>query len=300
MSPALFHPRYWAAWAGFGVLRLTALLPYRLLLATGRTLGRVARPLASSREDIARRNLALCFPDASESERERMLSAHFESLGASLFEFPLAWWGNGSRLDRLADITGLDNLKTASEAGKGVLLLSAHFTSLEIGGRLLSRHFLFDAMYRQNENPVVEHVVAGARRGSCADIIPRDAVKKLLRRLRDGHTIWYAPDQNTARHKGVFVNFFGHTASTTPATHKLAKLTGAKVVPFMAVRKEDGSGYRLVLEPALEDFPSDDVEADTQRINDIIERWVRESPEQYLWIHRRFRTQPVRTEPGIY
>ena len=158
----------------------------------------------------------------------------------------------------------------------------------------------FDAMYRKTESPVVEHLTASRRAHYSGEIIPRDALKKHVRRLRDGHTVWYAPDQNTQRKKAVFVKFFGHMASTTPATHKLARATGARVVPFKAVRKADGSGYRLSLEPALEDFPSADAEADTQRINDIIERWVREDPEQYLWIHRRFRTRPDHEDPKIY
>ena len=142
--------------------------------------------------------------------------------------------------------------------------------------------------------------MASSRARGCGELIPRHAAKLVLRRLRDGHIVWYAPDQNTQRKKSVFVRFFGHLASTTPATHKLARLTGAKVVPFMAARKPSGSGYRLIIEPALEDFPTDDVITDTQRVNDIIERWVREYPEQYLWIHRRFRTRPAGDDAKIY
>lgn len=250
--------------------------------------------------EIAERNLELCFPDLPSAERDHLLTAHFESLGIGLFEIPLSWWGSDRRFESLGEFSGLENLTEAADAGRGVLLLSAHFTCLEIGGRLLSRHFRLDAMYRRANNPVMDYVMSMARKTGCNEIIPRDAVKTLVRRLRGGNTVWYAPDQNTQRKKSVFVKFFGHLASTTPATHKLARLTGAKVVPFLAVRKTDGRGYRIILEPALRDFPSDDPVADTQRINDIIERWVREYPEQYLWIHRRFRTRPSRGDPKIY
>jgi len=243
----------------------------------------LARRLASGRAEIAARNLELCFPELDRAARARLLAAHFQSLGISLFEIPFTWWGSDRRLESLAEISGLDNLTEAMDAGGGVLLLSAHFTCLEIAGRLLIRHVPFDAMYRPSENPVVEYVMANARKRGCDELIPRHAARNVLRRLRTGHTVWYAPDQNTQRKKSVFVRFFGHLASTTPATHKLARLSGAKVVPFMAVRKPDGRGYRLVLEPALQDFPTDDPVADTQRINDIIERWVREYPDQYLW-----------------
>lgn len=296
----LYHPRNWPTWIGVGVLRMLALLPYPLACRLGRWLGRLVRQFARSRERIARRNLELCFPEFDNAAREHLLRQHFELLGISLFEVALAWWGARGRLEPLVEIKGLEHLRAASERGKGVLLLSAHFTSLEISGRLLSFHAPFDAMYRQSENPVIEHAMATGRRSFCDDIIPRDAVKQMLRRVRAGHTVWYAPDQNTQRKKAVFPTFFGHAASTTPATHKLARMTGAAVVPFMAVRKPGDSGYLLLIEPALEDFPSDDVLADTQRVNDIIERWVREYPEQYLWIHRRFRTRPTPEEPRLY
>lgn len=266
----------------------------------GKILGRIALPLAFGRARIARRNIELCFPELDPAERERLVKAHFASLGMAAFEVALAWWGSDRRLEGLAEISGLENLQAAAEEGKGVLLLSAHFSCLDIGGRFLSQHFQFDAMYRKSNAPVVEYVMARSRARHCRAIIQRDELKKLLRSLRAGNAIWYAPDQNTQRKKAVFVKFFGHLASTTPATHKLAQMTGARVVPFQTVRKADGSGYRLILEPALENFPTDDAEADTQRVNDIIERWASADPEQYLWIHRRFRTRPNSSDPQIY
>lgn len=300
MNPRLLNPRFWPAWLGFGLLRAVSLLPYPALLRLGRALGWLGRHLARQRAGIARRNIELCFPGLTAQGRQQVFEAHFASLGIAIFETALAWWAGDRRLAPLADVSGLEHLHAASEQGRGVLLLSAHFTCLELGGRLLVRHVPLDAMYRRSGSPVVEHLTASRRAHFSGEIIPRDALKKMLRSLRAGHTIWYAPDQNTQRKKAVFVRFFGHFASTTPATHKLAQMTGARVVPFRTVRKTDGSGYRLTLEPALEDFPSEDVEADTQRINDIIERWVREDPEQYLWIHRRFRTRPDTNDPRIY
>ena len=300
LEPHLLHPRHWPAWLGIVMLRVLILLPHPLVMRLGRGLGRVARLLLRQRADIARRNIELCFPELDPDGREQLVKAHFASLGMAAFEAPLAWWGSDSRLDGLAEISGLENLLAAADGGTGVLLLSAHFSCLDIGGRFLSRQFQFDAMYRPSNSPVVEHVMAGSRARHCGTIIQRDEIKKLLRSLRAGHAIWYAPDQNTQRKKAVFVKFFGHPAATTPATHKLAQMTGARVVPFQTVRKADGSGYRVTLEPALEDFPTGNPEVDTQRVNEIIERWVREDPEQYLWIHRRFRTRPEPTDPKIY
>jgi KDO2-lipid IV(A) lauroyltransferase len=296
----LLHPRHWPAWLGIGILRLLVILPHPFLMRLGRMLGGLVRMLFAKRTQIARRNVELCFPELDEVQREQLVKAHFASLGMAAFEVPLAWWGSDRRFEGLAEISGLENLQAAADQGKGVLLLSAHFSCLDIGGRFLGPHFRFDAMYRPSNSPVVEYVMSRSRARHCDAIIQRDEIKKLLRALRAGHAIWYAPDQNTQRKKAVFVKFFGHLASTTPATHKLARMTGARVVPFQTVRKPDGSGYRLTLEPALEGFPTDDVAADTQRVNGIIERWAREQPEQYLWIHRRFRTRPDPTDPKIY
>jgi KDO2-lipid IV(A) lauroyltransferase len=300
LESQLLHPRFWPAWIGIGLLRALIILPHPMLMGLGRMLGGLALHLARQRAGTARRNIELCFPELDPVERERLVKAHFASLGMTLFEVALAWWGSDRRLNGLAQVSGMENLQAAADEGKGVLLLSAHFSCLDIGGRFLTQRFGLDAMYRPSNSPVVEHFMSRSRAHYCGTIIQRDEIKKLLRSLRAGHAIWYAPDQNTQRKKAVFVEFFGHMAATTPATHKLAQMTGAKVVPFQTVRKADGSGYRLTLEPALENFPTEDVEADTQRINDLIERWVREDPEQYLWIHRRFRTRPERTDPRVY
>ena len=296
----LVRPRTWPLWLAFGLLRVAVLLPYPALMRCGRLLGRLSLPIAKKRAAIARRNLGLCFPELDAGARENMLRAHFESLGIALLEFGLAWWGSDRKLQGLAEVEGLDHLEAAASAGKGVLLLSAHFTCLEMGGRLLAPHFRIVPMYRPSSDPLVRHLMDTARRRVCSEIIPRDAVKQLIRSLRAGNVVWYAPDQNTGRRKGVFVDFFKHKACTTPASARLSTISGAPVVPFMAVRKPDDSGYLLRLEPSLVDFPSGDLEADTQLTNDIIERWIRQYPEQYLWIHRRFRTRPNRSDPGIY
>ena len=292
--------RYWPTWLGFFCLRLGVFLPYTWLCGIGKTIGQLAMLFAQKRRRIAEINLSLCFPEMLEPDRQALIKAHFKSLGVALFEIPMGWWGPDNALRRLAHVQGLKHLEDALKQEKGVILLSAHFTSMEIGARLLTLFLPFHVMYRSHKNPVMERFLAINRARHCEKAILRDDVRGLIRSLRDGKAVWYAPDQNTHRRQAVFVKFFGHIASTNSATARLTKLTGAAVVPFRTIRRAEGDGYDLILEPALENYPVGELKADTQQINDIIEGWVRENPEQYLWIHRRFRTRPNTGDPPIY
>ncbi len=297
---SLAHPRYWATWMAVAWLRGLAWMPYRWLLRSGPVLGRCYAWLMPRRREIARINLEICFPEKSAQWRENLLLRQFDNLGRSLLEVPIAWWGSPARLRPLTHVHGMEHLHAAAQRGKGVLLLSAHFNSPEIGGRMLCHLIPFWAMYRPSNNPVMDRVISRARRRWLAGIIARDDVRQVIRRLKQGEIIWYAVDQNTSRRESVFADFFGTPASTNAATARLAKITGAAVVPFKSIRREDGSGHDLYLEPAWDNFPSGDLMADTQRVNDLVEDWVRQTPQQYMWIHRRFRTRPNRSDPKLY
>jgi len=296
----LYHPRFWLTWVGVALLRLMALLPYGMIQWMGPFVGRLYAIVMPKRKIIARTNIDLCFPDRSPGWRKQLLRDSFDSLGKTLLEAPLAWWAPTSRMSRLAHIHGLENLQAAMDRGKGVLLLSAHLNSPEFGGRLLVNEQPFVAMYRPSNNPVIDRMISRARLQWLPQIITRHNVRAVIRALKQGKAIWYAVDQNAGRKESVFADFFGIPASTNPATARLAKLSGAVVVPFRAIRREDGQGHDVFLEPAWDDFPSGDLAADTQRVNDLVERWVRETPEQYMWIHRRFRTRPQRSDPRLY
>jgi KDO2-lipid IV(A) lauroyltransferase len=193
-------------------------------------------------------------------------------------------------------VEGAENLPP--DDGRGTIFLTAHFSSLEMSGRYLAHRTASNAMYRRNENPVIQWLFERYRVGhGIRGIIDRDDVRSMLKALKNGEGVWFAPDQNFAHKGGVFSDFMGVPAATNTATSRFAKMTGARVIPFTLIREQ--GGYRLVIEPALENFPSGDVAADTQRINDIYTRWVRRAPEQYNWIHRRFKTRPDRA-PSPY
>jgi len=289
---ALFAPRYWGTWLGLGLLWLLTRLPYVWQLKAGRWLGRTVYRLAKRRRRIAAINLNLCFPELSVSEREALLIQHFESLGMGLLEMVTAWWVADKHLAHLGQLEGFEHLEAALSRGKGVILLSAHFTSLEIGTRFLTLKTQVHATYRPHENPVVELFMKKSRELHAEKAISRDAIRDMVRSLRQNKPVWFAIDQNFGHKNSVFAPFFGIPAATNTATARLAKLTGAAVVPFFVSRLPDAKGYQVILQPALTDFPTDDNVADATTVNGLIEQQTRQAPEQYLWAHRRFKDRP--------
>jgi len=296
------HPyslRYWPTWLGLGLLRCLSHLPFAWQLATGRRLGRLLRAAGRRREHIATVNLSLCFPDQPAEARGQILAELFESIGIGILEMAMSWWAPDRRLRPLADIQGLEHLQAALQDGKGAILLSGHFTTLEIGGRLLAQQAPFHVMYREHKNAAFEAVMHAARVRNFGKAIPRGDLRGMLNSLKDNIPVWYAPDQDYGAEQSLFVPFFGIPAATITATSRLARISGAPVVPFFQTRLPGSRGYRLTLYPALDDFPGASVEADTRRINAILEDQIRAQPGQYLWVHRRFKTRPP-GEAGVY
>jgi KDO2-lipid IV(A) lauroyltransferase len=296
---ALLAPRHWPAWLGVGVIWLVAKLPYPALLALGRGVGRLAMLIRNERRRVAARNIALCYPALDAAQQRRLLDAHMRDLGVMLVEFALGWMGSDRALDRLpVHIDGLEHLAAARAQGKGVLLVGGHFSHLELCARLVSRRIRIAGMYRRMDSAVFEWVVLRARLHYAEAMFDKDDLRGTVKYLRAGGTLWYAPDQDMRSKDSVFVPFFGVPAATITATHHLARLSGAAVVPFFHHRLP-GGGYALRLEAPLADFPSADITADTARVNIAIERMVREAPEQYLWVHKRFKSRPA-GEPPVY
>ncbi|CEA06211.1 lipid A biosynthesis lauroyl acyltransferase [Pseudomonas saudimassiliensis] len=300
-KPALLHPRYWPMWIGLGLLWLVIRLPYRVLLQLGRLVGWGMYHLMRERREIARINLELCFPQWSAAERNRVLRENFASNGIALFEMAMAWWWPPQRLAKLARVEGLEHLQRAAAAGQGVVLMSLHFTTLEIGAALLGQRATIDGMYREHKNAAFDYVQRRGRERHNADAVAveREDVRSMLKSLRKGRGIWYAPDQDYGRKASVFVPLFGVPAATVTATATFARLGKAQVVPFTQTRLPDAQGYLLTVHPPLEDFPQGDEQADALRINQWVEQEIRQQPEQYMWVHRRFKTRPE-GEPRPY
>ncbi len=291
---AFLHPRYWLLWCGLAILWLVTQLPYRFLLQLGRALGALMLQVATSRRHIVTRNLELCFPQLSQTERQRLVRENFAAMGIAFFEMAMSWWWPKKRLSRLVQVQGLEHLQEAQAQGQGVILMAIHFTTLEIGAALLGQQHTIDGMYRAHKNPVFDYVQRRGRERHNADAqaIEREDVRGMLKVLRQGRAIWYAPDQDYGPKQSLFVPLFGVPAATVTATSKFAKLGRAQVIPMRQTRLPNGQGYLIQIEPPLQDFPSDSDEQDCLRINRWIEQAIAQHPEQYLWAHRRFKTRP--------
>jgi KDO2-lipid IV(A) lauroyltransferase len=285
-------PRYWLIWIGMGLLRLAVMLPHGAGLALGRRIGRLAHAVGGSRRAVVRRNLALCFPEQSVAERHELAKRHFEALGMSLIEMGIGRWASDRRIRRLMTLEGVDHLQSALAEGKGVILLSAHFTTLEASGRALAFESPpFDAVYRKNRSDFITELQRTGREVSADATIEKRDIKKMVKSLRSGRPVWYAPDQSFDRKGAVVVEFFGVPCMHTTATSSLARVGKAAVLPYFPRRLENGH-YVMSIGPSFEDFPGEDPVADTERYVQALEAHIRLCPEQYFWIHRKFKNLP--------
>ena len=298
-AASLWHPRFWLSWIGLGVVWLGARLPYRALLALGRALGALTNHLPGERRRVAQRNIELCFPELDVVQRAGLVRDSLRDLGLLFVEFAFAWFGSARALAAVpCAIEGLEHLEACRRRGQGALLVGAHFSHLELCARLVSQRIRIAGMYRVMDDAVFERAVLQARLRYADAMFTKDDIRGTIRYLRRGGTVWYAPDQDMRGKDCVFVPFFGIPAATITATHHLARLSGAAVIPFFHKRNA-GGGYTLRLEAPLDDFPTADVAADTARVNACIERMVRAAPAQYLWVHKRFKSRPA-GEPPVY
>lgn len=287
-----WSPRYWPVWFGMALLRLICLLPHRAALSVGSMFGRIAHSIGGSRRAVVRRNIELCFPELSPDERDALAFEHFKALGMTLIEMGLGRWASDSHLQSITRLKGIEHVHNALQAGHGVILLSAHFTTLEIMGRVLALNMPpFDAVYRRNRSEFMTELQRTGRERSAESTIEKRDIKKMVRSLRKKRAVWYAPDQRYDRKGSEVVPFFGIPAMHTTATSTLARLGKAAVVPFFPRRLPD-STYEMTLLPAFENFPGDDPVADTRRYVEVLERHIRSCPEQYFWVHRKFKNLP--------
>ena len=292
-------PRYWPTWLGLGILRLTIQLPDPALRALAAGLGRLGYHLMPQRRRITRTNIDRVFPELNKAARRRLVQESFYSATYAVFESAIAWWAPDRRLKDRYVLEGREHLDAALEAGKGAILLGGHYTTLEISGRLLGYEVPnVYPTYKRAHNPLVEALMSRARKRNNAGLIWSKDIRGIVRQLKQNDVVWIAPDQDFGYDRSVFAPFMGITASTLTVIARLARMSGATVLPYYSRRTGNGR-YHLTIAPPLADFPSGDDVADATAVNRAIETGVRAAPGQYLWGHRRFRTRP-RGEPQFY
>ncbi|HVP70173.1 MAG TPA: hypothetical protein VMS45_02540 [Gemmatimonadaceae bacterium] len=284
-----WKPRHWPAWALWLWMRLNAALPLRVALAIHIPVGKALYRLAPKMRRVVRRNLEICFPDLDSAAIEALSKRQFEALAMTIPECAASWLGRD--VPGRFEFSGLEHLNAAVARGKGALLYTGHFTPLDICGAAFKGVApLYSAMVSRRSSPVLNELQWRGRARNSHEIISSDSVRSLLKFLRRNGVVWYAPD--LAYRDGVLLPFFGEPAMTNIATSKIARVSGATVLPYQYRRIKGSARYEIRIYPPLDGFPSDDPVADTRRLGTFLEQFIRDAPEQYQWIHKRFRFRP--------
>ena len=291
----LYHfwtPNHWCLWLFLGLLRLSTLLPYRVQLRFFKSVGRLLHHFDIQQRATARRNIELCFPSLSPHERDALVLAHYEAIGAAIMELGLARWASDTKIAAMSQIEGANNLTEALQQGEAVILLTGHFTSLELSGRIMQIICpQFDAVFKQHPNEFLSEIFRTNRERAVENTIESKDVRGMVRSLLSGSALWFAPDQTVRSKQSVMIAFFGEPALTNTASSKLAKLCKAIAIPWFLRRLPEG-GYVMTILPRMENFPSDDPVEDTKHYVAILEEQIRRSPEQYIWTYRKFKGRP--------
>lgn len=285
-------PKYWPTWLALGIVRLITLLPLRILAGMGHGVGMLAYNLGSSRRKIALKNIQACFPEYAEAECERINKEHFSLVGQSVFTVPANMWIASKRFASRVEITQREHYDRALAEGRNIILLAPHFVGLDVGGFAVSQERDAISMYQYAKNLLMDEIVKRGRGRYGGVLIERKApLRQTIKAIRKGMPFYYLPDQDAGR-KGVFVPFFHPLASTVPALGKFAKMSNAVVIPVKTRVKPKGQGYEVSFGAPLENYPSGDDMADTAAMNKAVEAMIRTMPEQYFWVHKRFKTRP--------
>ncbi|MEZ9565362.1 LpxL/LpxP family Kdo(2)-lipid IV(A) lauroyl/palmitoleoyl acyltransferase [Vibrio artabrorum] len=290
---ALLHPKYWGVWLGFGLLALIVnVLPYKILFLLGRSLGVLGTLFAKKRVAVATRNLELAFPDKSSDEVAAMASENLKNTGMALIETGITWFWPTWRFQRLLIDKDTQALRTHRANGKGVLLCCVHALNLEITARAMAVLGISGlGVYRPHSNPAYEFIQHRGRTQNGNRLIHRKDVKLMIRMLRQGETLWYLPDHDYGRNKSVFVPFFAvPDACTTTGTSILAYTSRCALVPGSGFRNAEGQ-YEIMADESIEEnYPQKDSKAAAAYMNRYLEKVILRAPEQWMWLHKRFKT----------
>lgn len=285
-------PHYWTTWAGLAGMALVAHLPYRMALFGGKLFGYLLHFFAHSRRRITCTNISLCFPELTDAQQKKLVKKTTIDNGVGLVELCIAWFNHQSIRPGMIELTGEQNLVDAVKMGRGVILVGAHYTTLDLGGVLMAKYHKVGVMYRANKNPLFDLAMRRSRGEFCDEVIERSDMRSVIRFIKKGGVLWYAPDQDYGWRNSVFAPFFNIEASTINVIPRLVKVNQSPVLILSHHRRHDKKGYILSISKPLENFPSNDDRVDATTINQALEGQIRKFPEQYMWLHRRFKTRP--------
>jgi KDO2-lipid IV(A) lauroyltransferase len=286
------NPRGMMVRLGLALIRLLRALPLALLSRLGAALGTLLYGLARARRRVVMTNLELCWPELDVAQRRALARAHFCAFARSVLEHGALWWGTKAQVHDLVRVEGLEHWR--EHAGRPVILLAPHFVGLDMGGIRLAADYRLNSIYSRQKSAAADAILMHGRTrfGQTTLFARQDGIRPMLKSLQSGEPFYYLPDMDLGARDSVFAPFFGVPAATITALSRIARLAGAVVVPCVTRQLPGGAGYVVRLYPAWQDFPSGDVQADARRMNAFIEARVREMPEQYYWLHKRFKTRP--------
>ena len=291
--PSLLAPRLWPVWFTAALMWLLARLPISWIFALGKAVGALGYYLAGSRRRIAEVNIAKCFPTLDAEQRQQLVRANFRHTGMGVVEMALPWLNPRRDLSAHYRVEGLEHLHQAHDQGRGVVLVGAHYTTIDVTSQFLSTLGFVDVMYRRNKNPVWEWLQTHGRRHHFDGVVERSDMRQTIKRLKAGRAIWYAADQDYGRKHSVFAPFFGISTATITASSRLAQRNQSPVLMLHQIRDLENRTWTLRFSPVLEGFAQGDEVAGATRLNQLLEDSLREVPDQYLWVHRRFKTRPI-------
>jgi KDO2-lipid IV(A) lauroyltransferase len=296
---AFLLPKYWLTWLSVFILYSVSWFPYFVQKRIGKLLGKLLKIIAKKRYNVAKRNLELSFPDFSQEKRQTILDANLDNAGMAVLETGMGWWWPTWRVTQKAEFEGYEHIEAILAKGKGVLAYAIHNMNLEFACRMAGLKYPSVVFYRKHNNRLMEYISYHGRKRSNKYMVHKRNVKGLISALDDGELCMYLPDQDYGRKKCEFTPFFAvPEVATTTGSLLFAKQANCETVFLVSVRTDNG--YKIIVQPGLDNFPSDDDNYDVTRINQMIEKMIMLAPEQYLWMHKRFKTRPNTDDPSLY
>jgi len=277
---------------GVFVLWLIHFLPFRVIVAIGNGTGLLLYLIAAERRQVGTINLKLCFPDKSDEARRKLLRDHFKMFGRGLIERSILWWSSAERISGLIRVEGVEHFDAVKDSP--AILLTPHFVGMDAGGQWIAQHTDTVCMYANQKNLYLTELLLKKRARFRNQYLysRQQGLRPILKGMRAGMPFIYPPDQDQGVKDGAFIPFFGVPAATMTSVPRIAQMTGAKILPSITRLLPGGAGYVLTFYPAWDNYPTGDDVADTRRMNEFIEQRVLEMPEQYFWLHKRFKTRP--------